>query len=82
MALLRMRIREAEPLDGFELRLTLTGGSTIEGDESCLLAWPVHEKTRRDSALFAHVRVAGGDVVSPNGSDLCPDVLVLMRAAA
>lgn len=74
MALLR--IREAQPLEGFKLRLTLTDGSTIEREVSHLLVGPVFEKIRRDPALFAQVRVEGGTVVWPNGADLCPDVLI------
>jgi hypothetical protein len=54
MALLR--IREAEPLEGFKLRLTMTDGSTIEREVSRLLAGPVFEKIRRDPALFAEVQ--------------------------
>ncbi|HLH75285.1 MAG TPA: DUF2442 domain-containing protein [Candidatus Binataceae bacterium] len=74
MALLRTR--EAQPLEGFKLRLTLTDGSVIERDVSRLLVGPVLEKIRRDPALFAQVRVEGGTVVWPNGADLCPDVLI------
>ncbi len=74
MALLR--IREAEPLEGFKLRLKLTDGSTIEREVSRLLVGPVFEKIRKDPAFFAQVRVEGGTVVWPNGADLCPDVLI------
>ncbi len=50
MALLR--IREAQPLEGFKLRLTLTDCSTIEREVSRLLVGPVFEEIRRDPALF------------------------------
>ncbi len=74
MALLR--IREVEALPGFKLRLTLTDGSVIERHVSRLVVGPIFEPIRKDSALFAKVRVDGGTVVWPNGADLCPDVLI------
>jgi uncharacterized protein DUF2442 len=74
MALLR--IRTAEPLQPFKLRLILSDGSSIERDISRLLVGPVFEKIRNDPRLFAQVRVEGGTVVWPNGADLCPDVLI------
>jgi hypothetical protein len=74
MALLR--IREVKVLKGFKLKLTLTDGSVIERDVSGLLVGPIFEPIRKDSAVFAKVRVEGGTVVWPNGADLCPDVLI------
>ena len=74
MALLR--IREVKVLEGFKLGLTLTDGSVIERDVSGLLVGPIFEPIRKDSAVFAKVRVEGGTVVWPNGADLCPDVLI------
>lgn len=58
------------------LRLMLTDGSALEREVSRLLAGPVFEQIRTDPALFAQVRVEGGTVVWPNGTDLCPDVLI------
>jgi Protein of unknown function (DUF2442) len=74
MALLR--VRKAEPLPGFKLKLTLTNCSTIEREVSRLLVGPVFENIRKDPALFAQVRVEAGTVAWPNGADLCPDVLI------
>jgi hypothetical protein len=74
MALLR--IREAQALELFTLRLILTDGSVIERDVCALLVGPVFEKIRSDPAVFAQVRAEGGTVVWPNGGDLCPDVLI------
>jgi hypothetical protein len=65
-----LRIREAEPLEGFKLRLTLTGGSIIAREVSRL------ETSNGPGALFAKVRVESGTVVWPNGADLCRDVLI------
>ena len=71
-----LRIREVKVLKGFKLKLTLTDGSVIERDVSGLLVGPIFEPIRKDSAVFAKVRVEGGTVVWPNGADLCPDVLI------
>jgi uncharacterized protein DUF2442 len=74
MALLR--ICAVKALEGFKLKLTLTDGSIIERDVSRLLVGPVFEPIRKDSMIFAKIRVEGGTVVWPNGADLCPDVLI------
>jgi uncharacterized protein DUF2442 len=74
MALLR--ICEVKALEGFKLKLTLTDGSIIERDVSRLLVGPIFEPVRKDSMVFAKIRVEGGTVVWPNGADLCPDVLI------
>jgi hypothetical protein len=71
-----LRIREAEAIEGFKLRLTLTDGSMMERDVSQLLIGPIFEPIRDDPAVFAQVRAEGGTVVWPNGADLCPDVLI------
>jgi hypothetical protein len=71
-----VRIREALPLGGFRLRLSLSDGSVIERDVAHLLVGPIFEPLRKDRDLFAKVRVEAGTVVWPNGADLCPDVLI------
>jgi hypothetical protein len=71
-----LRIRQAVPLDGYRLRLTLTDGSTVERDVSNLLTGPVFEPIRRDPRLFRQVRVEHGTVTWPGDVDLCPDVLI------
>jgi hypothetical protein len=71
-----LRIKAAQALPGFKLRLTLDDGKTIERDVAPLLKGPVFERIRSDPAEFARVRVEGGTVVWPNGADLCPDVLI------
>jgi hypothetical protein len=71
-----LRIREAEVLDKFKLRLTLTDGSVIERNVENLLVGPVFEAVRTERGFFEKVRVEGGTVVWPNGGDLCPDVLI------
>jgi hypothetical protein len=71
-----LRIRQAVPLEGYRLRLTLTDGSTVERNVETLLTGPVFEAIRRDPLLFRQVRVEHGTVTWPGDIDLCPDVLI------
>jgi hypothetical protein len=71
-----LRICGVMPVEGFRLRLTLTDGSIVERDLSCLLMGPMFETLRKDSVAFRQVKVESGTVVWPNGADLCPDVLI------
>ena len=71
-----LRIREALPMEGCRLRLTLTDGSIVERDIADLLMGPMFEAIRKDTTVFRQVTVESGTVVWPNGADLCPDVLI------
>ncbi len=71
-----LRIRQAIPLEGWRLRLTLSDGSVIERDVAGLMVGPIFEALRADPALFKQVRVESGTAVWPNGADLCPDTLI------
>lgn len=71
-----LRIRAAEPIGDFRLRLTLTDGSVVERDVEPLLHGPVFEPLRTDPNQFRQLRVEAGTVVWSNGADLCPDVLI------
>lgn len=71
-----LRIRSAEALDDYWLRVTLSDGSTVERNVRDLLRGPVFEPLRSDCALFGHVRVAGGTVTWPGELDLDPNVLI------
>jgi len=71
-----VRIKQAEPLTGHRLRLTLSNGAVIERDVAKYLVGPVFEAIRTGPAVFAHVGVDHGTVVWPGGADLCPDVLI------
>ena len=71
-----VRIREAQPLAGYRVQLTLTDGRVVERDLAPLLVGPVFDEIRRDRARFREMRVEGGTLVWPNGADLCPDVLI------
>ena len=71
-----VRIARVTPIDGFHVRLALTNESVIERDVEPLLVGPVFDAVRDNPDVFQGARVAGGTVVSPNGADLCPDVLI------
>jgi hypothetical protein len=71
-----IRIREAQPLDDYRVRLTLTDGRVVERDIRPMLAGPVFAGIRGDEARFREMRVEGGTLVWPSGADLCPDVLI------
>lgn len=71
-----VRIREARPLDGLCVQLTLTDGRVIDRDLSSLLEGPIFADIRADRDRFQQMRVEGGTLVWPNGADLCPDMLI------
>jgi len=71
-----VRICQVEPLDPFQVRLTLADGRIVERDLGALLRGPVFEPVRSDPARFHEVRVEAGSLVWPNGADLCPDVII------
>jgi hypothetical protein len=71
------RIRAVTPLDGFNVRLTLTDGTVREVDLERYLNGPVFEPIRREVERFREVAVdaTAGTIVWPNGADIDPDVL-------
>jgi hypothetical protein len=71
-----VRIREAQPLDHYRVRLTLTDGRVVERDLGPMLVGPVFSAIRSDETRFREMRVEGGTLVWPGGADLCPDVLI------
>jgi Protein of unknown function (DUF2442) len=71
-----VRIREAKPMDGHRVQLTLTDGRVIERDLGPMLAGAVFSEIQSDQARFREMRVEGGTLVWPNGADLCSDVLI------
>ena len=71
-----LRVRRAQPLEGFRVRLELSNGSVVERDLYDVLTGPIFEPLRHDPALFREVRVEGGTLVWPTGADICPDVLI------
>lgn len=71
-----LRISRAEALPGLRLRLTLTDDTIVEREVAPLLHGPVFARIVSDPAEFAKVHAEDGTVVWPNGTDLCPDVLI------
>lgn len=55
-----VRVRSAEPLDGFRVRLQFEDGMQREVDLAHFLCGPVFEPIRQDNMLFRTVKVAGG----------------------
>jgi hypothetical protein len=71
-----VRIKQAIPLGGHCLRLSLTNGSTLERDVGPLLTGPVFDAIRNNPELFTQVRVRHGTLSWPGDIDLCPDVVL------
>ena len=74
-----VRVKGAEVLDGFKVRLTFTDETQKVIDLEPYLRGPVFDPIRSDPKLFRAVRVdeETGTIVWPNGADLDPDVLYL-----
>ena len=72
----QVRIRKVTPLEGFQVRLTLTDDRTVERDLSALMVGPIFDPLRSDPERFREVTVEAGTLVWPNGADLCPDVVI------
>lgn len=71
-----VRIRDAKPLEGHAVQLTLTDGRVIERDLGPMLVGPIFDEIRNDLGRFRQLRLEGGTLAWPNGADLCPDVLI------
>jgi len=71
-----LRVTTAEPLEGYNLRLTFNDGVVRDVDLSSLLQGPLGEPLR-DLNYFRQVRVdeEARTIVWPNGLDPDPDVL-------
>ncbi len=76
MAAVMVRIRAAEALDDYRVRLTLTNGDTVERDLTEIVWGPVFQPLLDDYALFRNVRVEAGTVTSPGDLDFDPDTLI------
>jgi len=63
-----VRIREAKPVEGYRVQLTLTDGRVIERDLGPILAGAVF--SRIHEARFREMHVEGGTVVCPTASVL------------
>lgn len=79
-----VRIRSVQVLDGFQVRLDFTDGTSRAVDLEPYLRGPVFEPLQRDAELFRSVEVDPelGTLVWKNGADMDPDVLRGVRAPA
>ncbi len=74
-----VRIRSAEPLEGFNVRLEFTDGTQKVVDLEPYLHGPVFEALRNDAHVYQSLTVDAelGTIVWPNGADIDPDTLYL-----
>ena len=72
-----VRIRSAEPLDGYRVQVVFTDGTSRQIDLGMYLHGPIFDPIRSDPDLFRSLKVDPrfGTIVWPNGADIDPDVL-------
>jgi hypothetical protein len=72
-----VRIATIKPLEGFNVQLEFTDGTTKEVDLQPYLHGPIFEPIRNDLQVFHSVKVDArmGTIVWDNGADIDPDVL-------
>lgn len=72
-----IRIRSAEPLEAYRVRLEFTDGKKKTVDLGPYLHGPIFEQMRSNPEAFCSLRVDHllGTIVWPNGADVDPDVL-------
>jgi hypothetical protein len=71
-----LEIAAVEPLDGREVRLTLTDGSIIERDLVDVLWGPVFERIAQDDSAFRAVYVRHGTIAWSDEADLAPETVI------
>jgi len=70
-----VRVRSAEPADGFKVLVTFEDGARKEIDLEPYLVGPVFEPIRNDPAMFRSMKIRGNTIAWDNGADIDPDVL-------
>ena len=71
----RVRVRVAEPLEGFRARVTFENGTQRVINLEPYLRGPIFEPIRTDPAKFQAMKIEGGTIAWENGADIDPDVL-------
>lgn len=71
----RIRVRTAQPLQGFRVLIGFENGTQREVDLEPYLRGPIFEPMRRDPAQFRALKIEGGTIAWDNGADIDPDVL-------
>ena len=71
-----LEVIAVEPLEGRNVRITLSDRSVVERDLADLLHGPVFEPIAKDDAYFRRVEVEAGTIAWPNGADIAPETLI------
>jgi hypothetical protein len=76
VAVRHLRVKAAEPVGRYSVRLELTDGRVVERDLERLLTGPVFDPLRASEECFRALRAEGGTLVLHGEVDLDPDVLI------
>lgn len=71
-----VRIMDVKPLNDFHVELKLSTGEIVQRDLRPLLKGAIFSSIREHEDQFRQVRADYGTLVWPNGTDLCPDVVI------
>ena len=72
-----VRVRSAEVLEGFEVRLEFEDGTQKEIDLELYLRGPIFEPIRNDPTVFRSMEIEGGTITWDNGAYIDPDDTLL-----
>ncbi|MBK9945543.1 MAG: DUF2442 domain-containing protein [Kouleothrix sp.] len=73
-----IRVKDAQPLEGYSLRITFTNGEQRDIDVTRYISGGgIFALIHDDPNFFRQVRVELGTIAWPNGADIDPDVLYL-----
>ena len=70
-----VRVRVAEPLEDYKVRVVFEDGTQKEVDLEPYLRGPIFEPVRNDRGVFQSLKVQDGTITWDNGADIDPDVL-------
>ena len=70
-----VRVRAAEPLEDYRVRVEFEDGTRKELDLEPYLRGPIFDPIRNDRGVFRSLKVQDGTVTWGNGADIDPDVL-------
>ncbi len=71
----RIRVRAAQPLQGFKVLITFDNDIQREVDLEPYLRGPIFEPMRNNPVQFRSIKIEGGTIAWDNGADIDPDVL-------
>jgi hypothetical protein len=71
----RIRVRAAQPRQGFNVLITFDNGTQREVDLEPYLRGPIFEPLRNNPVQFRSIKIEGGTIAWDNGADIDPDVL-------